>query len=138
MTVRVKAPHGVERYPHFWITEGTGVVTEIDIHPSGSWSVWVHMDDHVDGCEEWDNEVNVWSDCFVDEVGIEEGFRTEFEPIGYAQYTIDGGRERYDLASFLSQDLSREEAMGLRTLRVGESFTIGGGAAAEFVITRVA
>jgi hypothetical protein len=143
MTVRVKQPHGVERYPHFWITEGTGVVVEI----SEKWgNVWVHMDAPVEGCEEWDNEIQISDDFLVNENGehpsLREAFDIEFEATGYAEYTY--GSESHvdgvcDLASLLSQEgLTQDERTALRTMTVGSKVTFGGGAMAVSVIERIA
>jgi hypothetical protein len=52
---RVRLRHDVDRYPHFLARAGaTGTVTTDD-------DVFtVRMDEHIDGAEEWDNEI-VWS-----------------------------------------------------------------------------
>lgn len=54
---RVRLRRDVERYPHFIARAGmTGTVVIAD-HDT----IAVRMDEHLDGCEEWDNEV-IWSD----------------------------------------------------------------------------
>ncbi|MEX1142869.1 MAG: hypothetical protein WD399_07590 [Thermoleophilaceae bacterium] len=50
----------VDRYPHFCIDPGaTGTITE-----SSNDLICLHMDRHVDGAEDWDNEV-----CWTPEDG---------------------------------------------------------------------
>jgi len=126
---------GVERFPHFNIPDGaTGVVVEI--FPGGD--LWVHMDDHVPGCEEWSNEVQVSCTNYVEEFTALQAFALEFTPTGYAEYHVSGMLPGHtcDLACLLEQDLPHDEAMALRGLRVGESVTLGGGAFATSVVTR--
>ena len=50
--LRVRLARDVDRYPHFIARAGaTGTVTEIgDV-------VRVHMDEPIEGCEEWDNDI---------------------------------------------------------------------------------
>jgi hypothetical protein len=58
---RVRLRHDVDRFPHFVAKEGSyGTVIDID----GEYSISIKMDDHIDGCEEWDNSI-IWSidDC---------------------------------------------------------------------------
>lgn len=53
---RVYCPLIVERFPHFVVQEGArGTVTATD-----DGDVWVKLDKKVDGCEEWNNELQ-WS-----------------------------------------------------------------------------
>jgi len=50
---RVRLRRNVERYPHFIAGAGlTGTVSYVDAAMVG-----VTMDEHIDGCETWDNEV---------------------------------------------------------------------------------
>ena len=52
----------IDRFPHFIVEQGaTGTVVEFS-----DGLVRVKMDDHIEGCEEWDNEI-VWSD-FGDDI----------------------------------------------------------------------
>ena len=52
---RVRLLQNVDRFPHFVARKGiTGTVTEVTDQ-----FVSVKMDDHIDGAEEWDNEI-VW------------------------------------------------------------------------------
>ncbi len=68
---RVRVRSELEFFPHFIVKPGaTGVV---------SWAqegcpVWVKMDDHIDGCEYWDNEVGFgWGSMYeVSELEVEE------------------------------------------------------------------
>lgn len=50
---RVRILSEVERYPHFIARPSLGTVVQVD--PQG---VFVAYDEHVDGCEEWDNVVH--------------------------------------------------------------------------------
>jgi hypothetical protein len=53
---RVRLRHDIDRYPHFFAAGGlTGTVTNTD-----GGMVFVRMDIHIPGCEEWENEI-VWS-----------------------------------------------------------------------------
>lgn len=53
---RVRLRQPVDRYPHFSCPPGlVGTVASLD-----SYTVCVHMDEHVSGAEPWDNEI-VWS-----------------------------------------------------------------------------
>lgn len=52
---RIALARDVERFPHFTAPAGsTGTITEV--LPD---RFTVKMDDHIPGCEEWDNEI-VW------------------------------------------------------------------------------
>lgn len=54
----------VERYPNFIADPGmTGTITTID-----GFEIWAKMDKHIDGCEEWDNEI-LW---IIGELGEDE------------------------------------------------------------------
>lgn len=63
--VRLTSQH--ECYPHFIVPKGSeGTVVFVDFIACGPWStpevqVAVKMDEHIEGCEAWDNEV-VWYD----------------------------------------------------------------------------
>lgn len=60
---KVRLKRNVERYPHFIAKKGsTGVVTSSDED-----NLWVKMDEHLDGAEEWDNEIQ-WFDDFLHDV----------------------------------------------------------------------
>ncbi len=59
---RVRLRQDVDRYPHFIAREGsTGVVSHSDDE-----NFWVKLDDHLDGAEEWDNEVQWFGDFLRD------------------------------------------------------------------------
>lgn len=50
---RVELIEYADRFPFFLVHPGAkGTVTEVSEH-----LVTIKMDDHIDGCEEWDNEV---------------------------------------------------------------------------------
>jgi hypothetical protein len=52
---RVRVKRDLDFYPHFQLKAGDeGVIVEV---VSGDTLVWVCIDRHVEGCEEWDNEV---------------------------------------------------------------------------------
>lgn len=54
---RIRLAHDVDRYPHFVAPKGsTGEVVIVD----GD-TICARMDEHIPGCEDWDNEV-VWSE----------------------------------------------------------------------------
>jgi hypothetical protein len=54
---RVRLRHDVWRYPHFIAPMGaTGTV--VGHEDSQPWTVAVRMDEHLDGAEDWDNEVH--------------------------------------------------------------------------------
>jgi hypothetical protein len=81
VTVR---PDGlVERYPHFTIDSGHGTVRYIDRD-----GIWVKMDDPIEGCEDWDNEIMFNND---DSAGAIGWFHREMEFLGEPgpRYRID-------------------------------------------------
>jgi len=64
---RVRLRRNVERYPHFIAGAGlTGTVSYVDAAMVG-----VKMDEHIDGCEEWDNEV-MWYAAHVSMPGVDD------------------------------------------------------------------
>ena len=57
---RVRLTVDVERFPYFIAKKGmTGTVTQHDIGKHGS--IYVKLDEPLEGCEEWNNEL-VWQD----------------------------------------------------------------------------
>jgi len=66
---RVRLRRNVERFPHFIAGAGlTGTVSYVDAAMVG-----VKMDEHIDGCEEWDNEV-MWYAPHPSLARADEGF----------------------------------------------------------------
>ena len=62
MGSRIRLRHDIDRFPHFIARKGsTGVVTRSDDDLFS-----VKMDEHIDGAEEWGNEV-MWTDDFLGE-----------------------------------------------------------------------
>ena len=69
---RVRLTKTIDRYPHFIAPAGaTGTVRE-----SSAELLRIHLDEHIPGAEDWDNEV-----CFYPEDG-EEFTKPPIEPIG--------------------------------------------------------
>lgn len=60
---RVRMRRDIDRYPHFMVAAGeTGTVVTSDDQSFG-----VKMDQHIVGCEEWENEV-IWQEWEFDEI----------------------------------------------------------------------
>lgn len=60
---RLELLQGVDRYPDFAIPRGAkGTVTNLDGFDKtrAHGCVWVTMDDHIPGCEEWDNQLALY------------------------------------------------------------------------------
>jgi len=57
--VRVRLVKPVDNFPDAFVGEGaTGIITRIDEHDG---SIWVRLDELVDGLHEWRNELQVWN-----------------------------------------------------------------------------
>lgn len=72
--ISVRLTRDIERYPDFIAPEGaTGTVTKV-------WDdlIAVELDEHLEGAEEWGNEVQWYADMFVDE-DFREVFQEDVE-----------------------------------------------------------
>ena len=70
--------YGAERFPHFQVPPhavGT-VVDDGSVNGSG---IWVKFDEPIDGCEEWDNEVNWYEED--PSLTLLEAFWNSVEPL---------------------------------------------------------
>jgi hypothetical protein len=66
----------VERFPHFTAPAGAvGVITR-----SEAFSIALKLDDHLDGAEEWDNEV-CWDDAWEGAGSLLPEFAADCEPV---------------------------------------------------------
>ena len=62
----VRLLRGAGRYPHFILGAGaTGVISSNELEPDLHWgTLWVRIDEHVPGAEEWDNRVSFSIDFY--------------------------------------------------------------------------